>query len=62
MTLCCMVATSRTETLLLTCDKRMAKNLKLSPNKPELLQKEVVLFGPTVKEEGVLLVITTRII
>lgn len=40
----------------------MAKNMKLSPNKPELLQKEVALFGPTVKEGGVLLVITTRII
>lgn len=62
MTLCCVVETSRTETLLITCDKRMARNLKLSPNKPELLQKEVVLFGPTVKERGVLLVIMTRII
>lgn len=30
----------------------MAKNLKLSTNKPELLQKEVVFFGPMVEEGG----------
>lgn len=29
------------------------KNLKLSPNKPEQLQQEVVFFGPTVKEGGI---------
>lgn len=31
----------------------MAKNLKLSPHKLELLQKEVVFFWPVVKEEGI---------
>lgn len=52
MTLCCIVEASRTETLLIICDKCMAKNLKLSTNKPELLQKEVVFFGPMVEEGG----------
>lgn len=52
MTSCYVVETSRTETLLIICDKCMAKNLKLCPNKPELLQKEIVFFGPTVKEGG----------
>lgn len=31
----------------------MAKNLKLSPHKLELLQKEVVFFWPVVKEKGI---------
>lgn len=53
MTSCYVVDTSRTETLLIICDKCMAKNLKLSSNKPQLLQKEVVSFGPTVKEGGI---------
>lgn len=52
MTLCGVVESSGTETLLIICDKCMAKNLKLSTNKPELLQKEVVSFGPMVEEGG----------
>lgn len=53
MTLCCIVETSQSGILLTICDKCMAQNLKLSPNKSELLQKEVVFSNSTVKEGGI---------